>query len=337
MENAMKYEALIKEWLKEKEKYVKNSTYALYEYNTYRYLIPLLGEIVIYDFKEDDLQNAVLTWMSEPSDLSLGTVKNLVVLVKQTLSYAERKGYRKASSLQIQYPKNHSTQYECNDEVDMNKPMGKQTEETSKKIFTVREQQKILAYVYAHPSLRNIGIALCLTAGLRIGEICSLQWRDINLQAKNITINKTIQRVYNIEGTPKTSLLIATPKSFSSVRTIPIARNICDAINRLDSNYLRTNIDNYDFFLTNSSKLIEPRTYRRYYERFLSEVEIPYRKFHALRHTFATTCVATGGDYKCISAILGHSSIKITLDMYVHPAMDEKRQTVENVLQQLKN
>ncbi|MBC5686666.1 tyrosine-type recombinase/integrase [Roseburia sp. NSJ-9] len=65
------------------------------------------------------------------------------------------------------------------------------------------------------------------------------------------------------------------------------------------------------------------------YEKILNRLEIPYRNFHCLRHTFATRCVENGGDYKCVSEILGHSSIKITMDRYVHPRMEQKREIVE--------
>ncbi|WP_304596191.1 tyrosine-type recombinase/integrase [Faecalibaculum rodentium] len=58
---------------------------------------------------------------------------------------------------------------------------------------------------------------------------------------------------------------------------------------------------------------------------------IPHRKFHCLRHTFATNCIACGCDYKSLSQLLGHANVTTTMDLYVHPQMELKRQCVEHL------
>ena len=85
------------------------------------------------------------------------------------------------------------------------------------------------------------------------------------------------------------------------------------------------------FFLTCSPKPTEPRTYTERYRSFLKCINVPYRSFHTLRHTFATQCVKSGVDVKSLSELLGHSSVKITLDRYVHSDMQFKKQQLEKL------
>lgn len=72
------------------------------------------------------------------------------------------------------------------------------------------------------------------------------------------------------------------------------------------------------YLLTNTNKYIEPRSIERKFEKILRACNIDNKKFHILRHTFATKCVRLGFNIKTLSEILGHSSVKITLERYVH-------------------
>jgi len=90
-----------------------------------------------------------------------------------------------------------------------------------------------------------------------------------------------------------------------------------------------------DFFLTGSPRPTEPRTYTLRFKSFLKRIGVPYRNFHSLRHTFATQCVKSGVDVKTLSELLGHSSVKITLDRYVHSDMQLKRKQLEKLYSSL--
>ncbi|MBQ6198083.1 MAG: tyrosine-type recombinase/integrase [Bacteroidales bacterium] len=74
-----------------------------------------------------------------------------------------------------------------------------------------------------------------------------------------------------------------------------------------------------------------PRTYRDYFYRLLKKLGLPKTRFHALRHSFATRCIESKCDYKTVSAILGHSSIATTLNLYVHPGLSQKRKCIERL------
>ncbi|SDB27509.1 Phage integrase family protein [Ruminococcaceae bacterium FB2012] len=172
-----------------------------------------------------------------------------------------------------------------------------------------------------------LGVLLGLFAGLRIGEICTLKLGDIDLSEQLVHIDKTMFRIRNPDdGSPKTLLITDTPKSASSVRSVPILPFMLGALTRLKHSH-----PDGSYFLSGSAVPIEPRTYTERYKAFLNRLNIPYRKFHSLRHTYATECIKHGVDVKSLSELLGHSSVKITLDRYVHSDMKMKRLELEKL------
>ena len=77
--------------------------------------------------------------------------------------------------------------------------------------------------------------------------------------------------------------------------------------------------------LSSGNGSMDVRSYRRHFKKLLDEAQLPDIKFHALRHTFATRALEVGMDFKTLSEILGHSSVAITLDLYVHSLDEYKR------------
>ena len=158
--------------------------------------------------------------------------------------------------------------------------------------------------------------------GIRIGELCSLKWSDIDLEKNILTVSKTMQRIKKLDGNTATKILIDSPKSKSSVRKIPLPEFIADILKKL-----RGNSD--DYVLTGKKLYAEPRTMQYRFSAILKKLSLPKVNFHALRHAFATNCIALGFDVKTLSEILGHSSVEITLNRYVHSSMDRKRACME--------
>lgn len=294
-------------WLDEKKMYVKQSTYAYYRYEIEHYISPLLGQLPLEELTEDKIQNTVLLLqkcgINSGHPLNKSTVQNLVVLLKQVIKYASRKKFIQDFTMEIRFaiqdPVNHQ------------------------KVFNKSEQAQMIQALLANLTYKNFGILLCLNTGLRIGELCALKWKDIDLDRKIIHVTKTLQRIYVPNKQGKTDIIIASPKTSTSVRDIPVGERILSVIKKLPYN----NKENY--ILTNSSSYVEPRIFRQYYKTFLRKNNIPELKFHCLRHTFATRLIENGADYKSVSEILGHSTIHTTLNMYVHPLMEEKRKCVE--------
>lgn len=198
-------------------------------------------------------------------------------------------------------------------------------------VLTVEHHKKILDFIQQNFTFRNLGIYISLTTGLRIGEICGLKWEDIDITNGTIAVKRTIERIYIAEGNHKrTELIINTPKTKNALRDIPITKELLTMIKPLK----RVMNDNF-YVLTNDEKPTEPRTYRNYYHRLMKRLNIPRLKYHGLRHSFATRCIESNCDYKTVSVLLGHSNITTTLNLYVHPNMEQKKRCIAKMLKSL--
>ena len=208
------------------------------------------------------------------------------------------------------------------------------TEQKTKEleVLSISHQKKLMKYVTENFTFRNLGIYICLSTGMRIGEVCALKWSDIDMGTETIHVNRTIERIYIIERDERrTELVIGTPKTKNSVREIPISKELMKLIRPLK----KLMNDEY-FVITNEAKPTEPRTYRNYYKQLLKQLGIPSLKFHGLRHSFATRCIESQCDYKTVSVILGHANISTTLNLYVHPNMEQKKKCINQMFKTLK-
>ena len=207
------------------------------------------------------------------------------------------------------------------------------TSEINKKIevLTVAQHKKILEYIKQNFTFRNLGIYISLTTGLRIGEVCGLKWSDMNIESGTIAISRTIERIYIVEGeTKRTELIVNTPKTTNSNREIPMNKELLSMVKPL------MKVVNSNFYmLTNDEKPTEPRTYRNYYHKLMAQLEIPKLKYHGLRHSFATRCIESNCDYKTVSVLLGHANITTTLNLYVHPNMEQKKRCIAKMFKSL--
>ncbi len=160
-------------------------------------------------------------------------------------------------------------------------------------------------------------ILLCLFTGMRLGELCALKWSDIDCKNRTVTVNRTVQRISATGHISKTILMETSPKSESSKRTIPLTDPVLERLRKLEGDKP---------YIFGEDKPLDPRTMQQRFKRLLKEAGVDDRNFHTLRHVFATNCIENGMDVKALSEILGHADVKITLNRYVHPTMDTKRQ-----------
>ena len=312
----LKYE----EWLDicmEKERFfINESTYATYTNIIENHLKPVLGKKKINNITNEDLQNFIILKLSTSKKnlekgLALKTVKDMTVLIKNTLKTATQNKLIPFQNFQCKFPSSFSKSH--------------------LKTFSVEEQKILFKYLINNQNSKNLGILLCLQTGLRLGEICGLQWQDINLEKSTLTICRTLQKIYIKEKNKSYSkTIISTPKTKTSNRIIPL--NI-DFINLIKP--FQQNKNNY--FITNSTNYLKPHCYRYYYQKLLHFLNLPKLRFHSLRHTFATQAVELGIDCKTISEILGHANMNTTLNLYVHPKTEYKRKCLDLIYKKLKN
>lgn len=290
-------------WKIDKKQYVKKSSYSAYLLLIENHLLPVFGNMESID--EGDVQVFVLKKLAE--GLSQKTIKDILIVLKMILKFGSKNKYFEYQQFDIQFP----TERERHDI----------------EVLSKSNQKKIMNYIQSHFTFRNLGIYICLSAGIRIGEICALTWDDVDTESGIICIRKTIQRIYIVEnGDRHTELLLDTPKTKNSIRDIPMSRELIKMLKPIKK------VVNSSFFvLTNDSKPTEPRTYRNYYKKLITELDIPELKFHGLRHSFATRCIESKCDYKTVSVILGHSNISTTLNLYVHPNLEQKKKCIDQM------
>ena len=302
------FEEIVVLWQADKKQYVKRSTYSAYSLLVNNHLIPAFAGA--YDVTEDLVQSFVFTKLEQ--GLSQKSVKDILIVLKMILRFAVKQGFMQHREIDVKFPTERERQ--------------------ELEVLSRSSQKQIMEYVQSHFTFMNLGIYICLCAGLRIGEVCALVWDDIDVESGVINVSKTIQRIYVIEGGEKhTEVIIDTPKSKNSIREIPIAKDLLKMIRPFKK------VVNGGFYvLTNSAQPTEPRTYRNYYKRLMKELDMPKLKFHGLRHSFATRCIESHCDYKTVSVLLGHSNISTTLNLYVHPNMEQKKKCVEQMFKALK-
>ena len=192
-------------------------------------------------------------------------------------------------------------------------------------IFTADELMAIEQYLLENQNRIHIAILLCFSTGLRLGELCALSSEDIDEKRGIVKVTKTMQRIKNINvsESTKTKIVITSPKTKSGIREVPIPHYILSLL----LPFLRKN----SFLLTGSLQAyIEPRTLENKWKQILSNVGIPYRKFHTIRHTFATNAIRYGiYDIRTLAEILGHNSIDVTFQKYVHSDITTKIQQAQ--------
>ena len=295
-------------WKRDKKQYVKQSTYAAYILILENHILPAFeGNTTI---SEEDVQAFVFNKLE--SGMRQKTVRDIVIVLKMVVRYGAKLGLDWKSDWQLHYPTSQ----------------GKDAIE----VLSIENHRKIMNYIQGNFTFKNLGVYVCLSSGLRIGEICALKWEDIDVRESVIHVRRTLERVYVMDEEPRRTVLIeGMPKTVNSVRDIPITKNLMKMLKPL------CDIVNPDYYvLSNESKPIEPRTYRNYYKALMQELGIPRIKFHGLRHSFATRCIESNCDYKTVSVLLGHSNIGTTLNLYVHPNLEQKKKCLDKAFKFMK-
>lgn len=298
------------DWILSKEQRVKESTMVKYRNLLRVYLLPALGDRPIAQMDYDCLDQLCNTLLARGGKAKRGlspkTVSDALAVVRNILRYAADRGNPP--------------------------PLGGRSitikrEHREMRVLSKTEQQALCRYLFASRDSRDLGLLICLFTGLRIGEICALKWGDFSFPEKTLFIHQAMQRIQVSTPTDehRTKIVISTPKSECSIRTIPLPEPLLPPLlhcRRADDAFVLTGVPEH---------YIEPRTMQNHFKRILKECGIADANFHSLRHSFASRCVEVGFDIKSLSEILGHASVTITMNRYVHPTLELKRENMNRL------
>lgn len=288
-------------WFADIQMKVKESTFMNYQMKYEKHIRSALGKILYDNLTVENLNDLVKAKLS--CGLSPKYTADIAGVIRSVCRFAKKHfGYEDKSEFIII-------------------PKGKAKE---KELLNKTEQARLNGYLRSDPTPSNVGILLSSATGIRIGELCALKWEDIDLEKRTLTVRSTVQRIKNTSGNTATKLVVTSPKSSSSVREIPLPDFLVTLLRNL-----RTNDNCY--VLSGSGSLVEPRTMQYRFKRILSDLKLSDVSFHSLRHQFATNCIELGFDVKTLSEILGHSSVEITLNRYVHSSMERKAQYMRSM------
>lgn len=308
-EDATLLSAMARRWLESLAGQVKESTFVKYHSALQLHILPALGNVHVEDMTHEGIEAFSLRLLrgegTGRKPLAPRTVSDILCVLRSILRFARRNGAKvpcDGSSVRIRRPV-----------VQM-------------RVLTRKEQEKLCKFLYQDLNPRNVGILLSLFAGLRVGELCALRWEDIALGERILYVRHTLHRIQRLdpEG-PRTCIVITSPKSRTSERMIPLPEDLARIMEALPG-------QRRGYFLTGREDVwAEPRIMQYHFHRVLEKCGIADANYHALRHTFATRCVELGFDVKSLSELLGHSTVSMTMDRYVHPTLEHKRSNMQRL------
>lgn len=286
---------------------VKPSTAAHYHYTLQHYILPVIGSLRVKALSEVVLEHGLLEIIS-PADnrhkpLGHTMARECLILVRRICRYAVHQHFMRPLEINLKLPRLHSSMAVLNQD----------------------EQKRVCLYVAQAATPRRIGVLLMMQMGLRIGEVCGLQWQDFDLDSGILSVRRTVKRIY-VEN-QRTKVVVQSPKTATSERAIPIPRKILALVRQLyNSQSPRT-----WFLSSQEAKPVEPRCYSKSIHCYLKHAQVSAVHPHALRHTFATTCLQRGCNLKTLSEMMGHASSDITMKLYVHTCWDWKRAEIDRI------
>lgn len=304
LDSTVLYSELLDAWLRSVKINVKESTYACYSHLIDTHIRTHLGQYPISKISTQLVEKFIKNQLSygrlkDGSALSPKTVTDILTIVKSSMEYAKYNGLHVICNL-------------CKLTI--------KKRDREMRVLSLSEQKSLLNTLQDDMDLFKFGVLISLYTGIRVGELCALQWGDFCISHSILRIRKTMQRIQdtNPDATTKTKVIITSPKSLCSIRDIPLPSFIVDIAKQFVN-------DPTTFILTgDKNRYVEPRTMQNKFKSFITESKIDNANFHCLRHTFATRCVEVGFEIKSLSEILGHANVNITLNRYVHSSFDLK-------------
>ena len=304
---------------------VKQSTAVSYKGYIKNHFVPHIGKIKLSKLNCDILQKFYNRQLDEGScgtrkgGLSAKTIRNMNIMLHKSL--------KKAMDLEL-INKNFAEMVEL--------PKVKQPEMT---VLTIEQQRKLMSELKVTDEKLGIATYISLATGLRIGEVCGLKWSDIDFQNNTIKVNRTLNRLMKLDdfGNSGTEIVVGDPKSDKSLRTIPFNDRFADTLKdyrKKSAEWLEKKPTDDDYLVSlKYGSPVEPKTVYTIFKRIAANAGIVDCTFHSLRHTFATRAIEKNVDVKTLSVLLGHADVGTTLNRYAHVLDDQKRKTMDILLE----
>jgi integrase len=286
--------AFLERWLEVSKQRNKTRTYEGYERIVALYLVPHLGHIVLNKLTPEHVQT-----MIDKLALAPNTVRNIRAVLRRALNQALKWELvsRNVATL-VETPRITQEEMSALDE----------------------QQARALLHVLKGDRLEAL-YRVALSLGLRRGEVLGLRWQDIDFDTATLRIAQTVQR------TRTQGLIIDTPKTKSSLRTLSIPPVLLAVLKRHRSRQEREGLDNpHDLvFISTTGTPLEPDNITHRFKAFAKAAELPDDiHFHSLRHSCATLLLAQGVPMYVVKDILGHDQISTTMK-YTHPTPETMR------------
>lgn len=292
----------VQEWLDKENKRLKLSTYSTYKYKLQHYVLPILGSKRLSELTTQSLQELIDNYQIE-HHLSASTIRNIFQILQKVLNEAIKKGY-------------------IGEDICTNVVLPKQTK---RRVYALSQNEQRKLEGACKKSSNGLPTLLALYSGLRIGEIAALSWEDIDFENHLLYVNHTYQRIVTASKEQKTILYLGSTKTDTSRRVVPLSKTIISLLRDRKLNHTGKYL-----FMANGQPM-EPRLLNYHFKKIVSQSKIRDIHFHQLRHTFATRCMEASGDIASVSALLGHSSTKTTLDVYVDSVIEQRKKIISKV------
>jgi len=313
--------AVFSYWLfnvKRVDKNIKESSFARYECAVRNHVLPYpIAECKLSKLDSATMQ-AYISALYEEYGCSGPSIANTFKVWKMFASWAVDEGF-------------------CAKNPCRNISLPGKREKAKKKIetFSLEERKALLLYIEESKYQYDTIIKLAFATGMRQGELLGLRWEDVGKDSINVARSTAVVTHIDKEGNRDRYREVWDTKTENSERVMPILPETAAMLQEHRAKqaqyFLKNRIISKGYvFTTDTGELIDATSFAKSYKRLLSRAGIPYRKFHTIRHTFATEAIRSGVDVKDLQMLMGHADIQTTY-IYVQPNDESKRNAIEKL------